>query len=613
MRQRTLTVWHRFRDLAFAGMILGAASSTRADHPLTYEQAEVLQTRKMTEAIIVRGGGMRELSIGQLPKELEVDSAKVSLVPDLKDSYDALIVVYLANGSEQALSGADSNYAHCFLEVKDGNRWRACERFIPGCISGPIPEPESLGPGLARTFLGTNPNQGDMTGELRFCIVLPDVRPIVSASFQGRFSSKQFEEATLPPRPASKAIADGLADMIAGKAPEKSPWRIAYSPEEYIAAAELERCYDESGTTKTAIIRWQASAPSGEEMAACRKAVEALLKRPWDRQKDARALFDRCFTALTQKGGNPDFGSPEHCRATTWRYLSEFRSEWLEVFVNPERWDQLEAIRRSGNPWGVDQNRVATLVEEAITSLHSSDPEEREAAGIFLNGYWITEHHLRDERCWFLLDQDIASLRKAAIAALARRGKGQQAGKWLLDHRDLPGHELPSLWEAAVEDRRIFADWEFLMGLRLLDTSPLETAGTLGLRSGQIKDAGGKPLPVALREPLRQFLVKEAEAKRSIGLPPPKPGESPHTTVRITDPRNNEPMHLKNALRLLAAWEDPADTPLLRSYLTHPAANYLTSEQQVIRWYAVRSTAAQLLKERNEKVPDGIVFEEPVN
>jgi hypothetical protein len=114
--------------------------------------------------------------------------------------------------------------------------------------------------------------------------------------------------------------------------------------------------------------------------------VAALLERPWDRQQDAPALFERCFTALTRHGGeNAEFGSPERSRAMVWRYLSEFRSSFLEVFINPERWDQLQAIERSGNPWGVDQKRVTALVAEATASLRSPDREEREAASTFLD------------------------------------------------------------------------------------------------------------------------------------------------------------------------------------------------------------------------------------
>jgi hypothetical protein len=265
MRQRPSLAWHRFHAQAFAGMMLAAVPFARADDSLSREQAEALQTRKIAAAM-TNGIGIPQISLGLVPKELKVESAKVSLIPDLKDSEGALIAVYLTNGSEQPLWGADSNYAHCFLEVKDGNRWRACERFIPGCFTGEFPQPERLPAGQAKIFLGINPNQGDMTGELRFCIVLPDVRPIVSASFQGRFSSKRFEEAAPIANPVSKAIADGFADK--GLKSDGSPKGVARSPEEYIAAAELERCYDESSATKTALIRWQASAAAaGENMA----------------------------------------------------------------------------------------------------------------------------------------------------------------------------------------------------------------------------------------------------------------------------------------------------------------------------------------------------------
>ncbi|MCW1922855.1 hypothetical protein OKA05_09860 [Luteolibacter arcticus] len=454
MRLSLYPAWWSFHAPWLAGVAVVAMSCVFAaeippgDAPaLGEEQIEALRTRK-TVAATMLGYGIPPIPLRLMPDGLEFVDGKVSLVPDQSDSIDGRIAVYLINASDQAVFGADSNYAYCFLEVKDGNRWRACQRFIPGCGTG-IPEPEHLRGMHATIFLGNDPNHGDMTGELRFCITIQHTRPIVSASFQGRFSSKQFEEAAPIPTPASREIATWIADMTEGKPTAGSLQTIARSPEEYIAAAELERSYDESSATKTALIRWQASVPSGEEMAPCRTALAALLKRPWDHHRDAPALFERCFSALTLRGGGDrDFGSPERCRAMVWRYLSEFRSEWLEVFINPERWDQLEAIRQSGNPWGVDQKLVAALVEEAIASLRAPDSSEREAAGTFLGGYWITQSHLPDERVWFVLDHDVASARKAAIAALARRGKGQQAGSWLVDHRDLPEQELATLWEA---------------------------------------------------------------------------------------------------------------------------------------------------------------------
>lgn len=330
--------------------------------------------------------------------------------------------MYLVNATDDKVKGVDPNDPYCFLEVEDGNRWRACERFLPGCGTGfNFSDPAGLNGRTAAIFFGTDPSQGDLAGELRFCTASEGFRPIVSASFQGRFSSERFEAAAPRPTPTSQSIIGGLADMIAGKADGGSPKGIARSPEEYIAAGELERRYDESSSTKAALIRWQAHPSSAEY----RTALTTLLLRPWDQQLNAPALFERCFTALTHRGTTEmEFGSPERSRAMIWRYLSEFRSEHLEVQINPERWDQLKKIRQSGNPWGVDQKLVTALVEEAISSLRSLDPGEREAAGGFINGDWITEVHLPDERCKFLQDHESASARTAASAALARRAKG---------------------------------------------------------------------------------------------------------------------------------------------------------------------------------------------
>jgi hypothetical protein len=514
------------------------------------------------------------------------------------------------NATDQKVVGADWFHTHCFLEVKDGNRWRACERVILGCGNS-IPDPASLPAKHAAIFLGIDPNEGDLTGELRFCIAIQNDRPIVSTPFQGRFDSKRFEEAVPRQTPGSKSIVDGLTGMIAGKLPSQQG--IARTLEEHIAAGELERCYDESSITKTTFVRWQATLPTSEETAPCRTALTALLKRPWDHQLDAPALFDRCFTALTGHNREKEFGSPERCRAMTWRYLSEFRSEWLELLINPERWDQLDTIRKSGNPWGVDNEHAVALVEEAIASLRSTDPDEREAAGTFLKGHWIGEKHLPDERCLFLLGQDSTVARMAAIAALERRGKGQQAGKWIVDHPDLSEPELAALWAAAIGNATTSPDWELPVALRLLENPSLETLAALARRSARVDDAGGNPFPAQVREPIRRILAQEAKAMRWIGLPPPNRGESDESESRRQDLRSREPDRLQSVLYAVAGWGDPADTSLLSSYLAHPAAIYSTTDKQIIRRYQIRSVAAELLRDRNEKLPEGIVFEEPVN
>jgi len=428
MPQRPFPAWHSFHPLGIAGVMLGAVLVAHAADipqgdapPLVKEQTEALQEHRAAWAWN-RGYGIPPIPLRLIPDKVEFEAGKLSLVPDPSDSDYGRIAIYLVNATDEGVKGVDPNDPYCFLEVKDGNRWRACERFRPGCGTGfSFSDPAGLKGRNAAIFFGTDPSQGDLSGELRFCTTFEGVRPIVSASFRGRYSSERFKTASLPQTPASESITNGLADMIAGKADNGPPLGIARSPEEYIAAAELERCYDESIATKAALIRWQEHPSSAE----CRTALTTLLQRPWDQQLNAPALFERCFTALTHRDAkHVDSGSPERCRAMVWRYLSEFRSEWHELLINPERWDQLEKIRQSGNPWGVDDKLVATLVEEAITSLRSTDPDEREAASVFLNKSWITEVHLPDERCKFLLDHESANARKAGSDALSRRKKG---------------------------------------------------------------------------------------------------------------------------------------------------------------------------------------------
>ncbi|MEK7953079.1 hypothetical protein [Luteolibacter soli] len=599
---------HRIPSLRITVATLALAAT--ASSQLTPDQIKARETQgrealKNRHTVDEYGdfGVARSIStfpITELSRELKVKAGAVSLFPDLKDHGGERTAVYLLNATDKPLKNADSNFLRCFAEVKDGDHWRSCHDNSIDCGVGMMP-PQDLAPGHGKLLLGWDPAVGDMTGELRYCVQLRDHRPVVSASFKGHYSSEQLNRASPPRGFAGKAIANGL-DGKDWNSPEYISSDLTHSPEECLAAAELDRVYDESPLTKAALVRWKTTPVTGEEMARCHAVVEKLLRQPWKKNwLDAPALFRRGHAALIRPRGQAEFGSPENCRALVWRYLRSVPVYGVPINVNPARWEQLEAIRLSGNPWGVDHKLAAALLEEAIASLRSPDAAEREAAGSFLEGEWITPDYLPDERWSFIMEQDAASARISAFRALKRRGKIQQANKWLGYHLDLPPKELAWLWPASVEEEGKLAGWELAIALHLLETSPLDAASPLWQRRNKIEEAGGK-LPAELCQPLRRFLAKEAEEKRLAGSPPPEPGVMGYADSQVCD--------LDSLLRLLAAWEDPADTPLIRSYLAHPAASYW--EAPLTRDYTLRSTAAKLLKERNENVPEGIVFEELV-
>jgi hypothetical protein len=611
---------YRIRALWATGAILALASPASSQQALSADQIKAIETQRR-EALKNRhtidengeygiARRIKVFPIEELSKELEVKDGAVSLLPDLKDHGGERTAVYLLNTTDTPLNRADSDLLTCFMEVKDVDRWRSCQDSTIDCGTG-AKIPEDLAPGHGKLLFGWDPTVGDMTGELRYCVRLPHARPVVSASFQGRYSSEQLNRLHPPGGLAGKAIANGLDGKGWTELPQYISGAMLRSAEECIAAAELDRAYDESPLTRDAAVRWKAAALPGEEMARCHAALEKLLQRPWSNRLDASSFFMRCHSALARPRGEAEFGSPENCRTLIWRYMDKVPSRLGESHVNPERWDRLEVIRLSGNPWGVDNKLVVAILEEAISSLRSPDADERDAAGTFLDGYWITPDQLPDERLWFVLEHDVSSARKAAITALNRRGKSQQTGQWLADHLDLPGLKLGSLWEASIplDNRGTFADWELPVALELLDRAPLEASEILAKRSDRINEAGGK-LTDELREPIRRFLVRESAAKKVTGQPLPEPGGDPDSVERMLDPRLNEPSQLSSALYLLAEWRKPADTALIREYLTHPAAKYDSGLTD--RSYWVRSTAAHILKDRNEEVPDDIVLEERV-
>ena len=346
------------------------------------EQEQMIRTQRTISRF--GGGSYSAFPLTMLPPGIKYEAGKVSLVPDPTDRVGGKIAVYLINATDQPLNQADSEAPQCLSEVREGGQWRACDSYLFGCGNSPLPK--DLPPGYGKVFAAADPFVGDAEGELRYYLTLPVGKPVVSASFPGRYSSQKLEEATFPGY-AGAAIMNGLD----GKKWWDACWSVPHSREECLAAAELERC--EGGFTKTrsALVRWNDRNLPGEQMARCHAVSIELLGRPWYPEINETRLIQRCLKALAHRAGEQaEFGSPERCRAMIWRYLTCSRKR-REInirarLINPE---QSERMRLWDNPWGVDRESFSALVREAVESLHSPNRKEREAVVEFLSGSWI--------------------------------------------------------------------------------------------------------------------------------------------------------------------------------------------------------------------------------
>lgn len=550
--------------------------------------------------------------IDRISKELGCQPGVISLIADPKDRRSGRIAVYLANATEKPLKGAVYELIDCFLEVKEGGRWRSCQPMIPGC--GTVSPPGDLEAGHAKIFAALDPAIGDMEGELRYCVRLPYSRPVASKSFRGRFSSKQFDEAELGSWGGMAAA--GIEQGLNGKGwsdpkLEDHPLgSVARCEEEWLAAAELDGSYDESARTRTQLVRWKATAAPDNR---CHEPLAVMLGKPWNKNLDTAALFSRCRQALkAAPEARNAYGSPERRRAVVWRYLSWSGMGSVEFFINPERWDQLEFIRQSGNPWGVEPEFVREIVAEAVASLDSADEAERIAVGNFLQGGWISEDALSDDGLRGILSYDLPCTRLAGLMALSRRGKREEAGQWLANHGELPVWELRSLWTRLAEYKGDVAVWEIPVAIRLLEISPLEGADQLMSRCHQLRDPARKPLPIALKEPLVRFLAQEAEEKKLVGRPIPTREDPWGSRGGVWRPEDGAAEYLSAGLLVLAAWGDPNDTPLILKFLEHPAAYYSESNRGIVREFGVRQTAVRLLKARGVQIPPDVIIDEVV-
>lgn len=311
--------------------------------------------------------------------------------------------VYLVNDTDQPVPGAAWELANCVLEAKIGGAWKRCEPIELGC--GTTDGSRPLPPRKAYLLPSQSGMSGDQEAEMRYSVFEGG---LVSASFRGRYSSR------------ARATA-AYQEALLKQSWEKLPY--ANGPEEYVALLELQRHCEGFRMSPEALKGLaQHMSPIENDKARFQSAAAKMFARPQPQNLGAAAFFERCVTALsTPPSQKHAYGSPERCRAMVWRRLSYPPDAF--PFVSEASKEEAKAILASGNPWGVDKERVMVLMGLTIKALSSSDAHEKQEAGAFLGMSWIREEHFPKGAIDKLLESKAAEIRKAAAAIRERATK----------------------------------------------------------------------------------------------------------------------------------------------------------------------------------------------
>lgn len=543
-----------------------------------------------------------------LPKDCKYEENEVSVMPNPKDRYEGRIAVYLINATDHPIGGEGNP----FQEVLVGGKWKKTHPIsISTCAMGYV-APPPIAPRSAIIFLQSDPSVGDLEGTLRYVVNLRGETVVASEPFKGRFPSKEFDAAD-----------EGL-DSPSFDPRKRIPFHSALMPgwtietrarkcEEVIAALHLERSYDEATATRRAATRWQQLLAKEVIEDPCRVALRELLATPWPLDHEEASLFNRCRQALTaDESQNWSYGAPERFRNVVWEYLADLTPDRGAQWCNPERKAELDVIRASGNPWGVDRADAVALLGLAAERLKSAPAEETEAAGRFLRGSWIKDSHFPDEAVRRLLEIDSPHARRTALTMLINRGKQEEASAWLAGHHRELRKEMKVLLPLVQTFPAPFQAWQTECALGWMKDDFKGALGYLLQYSERNKRREEAELPRELRAPILRFLEDEADRQRIKSDPLP----TRDAQGKLRDPQGGDIFAriapLKIAVLVLVQWKDPADDELFKKLSAHPAAYYEVSDDKASRYFEVRAFIVDTLKENKRAIPDGVVTREDV-
>jgi hypothetical protein len=317
------------------------------------------------------------------------------------------------------------------------------------------------------------------------------------------------------------------------------------------------------------------------------KALEKLLA-DWPKKRDRQRLLDGCVAALlVGEGGNPfkDFSWPGTHRVLAWCLLQEL------IYGSPRDGYSRQGFNYAYEPWdervvSLPEATRAKLAEHCRKVVAEGPDAERPFAASVLVSTAIGWNRLSDaERKKLFLSSNPSAWRWMALA-LSKNGKRKELMEWA---RERPADDLLDVvWLLKRDKPKGWSEAELSFWLACARHNPGGVAYVL--RSSD------EPAPKEFREPIRADLEREI-AKPSVKDGGTQPAYNLHAMVTVLD-----------------RWQNPDDTALLQTYLTHPLHSSLTRSPggTVVRQYGLRLLVKGLLQQRGVKVPPGVVYEEEI-
>ena len=581
----------------------------------TQEDASKLERLKILREheVIDENGRPRlgKIENSELPADLAYPKGVLSMTADPKAKGGGRIAVYIINASGKPVMGLYSEAAKLWQEVLDGETWKLTEPFpVHYDITFSLMD-HALAAGHTLITTGKDPAMGDVDGNLRYCLSVPGERPVISQVICGKFSKDAFEKATFTRNEFELSI---MNDFRQGVLRDIWGSGLVTNREEFAAAVELLRTYDECSALRNSIREWlqeprDKTIGEDHELDKVEASLRQSLASPWERTADEHKFFVHCLGLLSVSEAAKKYGMPENGRAVVWRFLVN----WPTITIGPinqELFDHLAANKASGNPWRAEAKEMSLMIGLAEADLTSKDPAVQNAAGRFLTGTWISDGLFENDRYRRLLKVESSVARRTGLLGLAGRNRRDEAIEWLGLHYETLGTELKWAWYTLSNRDDPLAPWEIPIVTHLLSGDPLQTFFDLNCRL-LTTDSPNWEMPVGLRKPVKEYLIREARERKVVGEKLPA-YDSGGKRVRYEE-ESTQPGHLAAALSILAHCQIPEDTEVLRSFLDHPAASYSRYDKVTeTKYYTVRAKALSLLKSRGEETPGNAVLEEKI-
>ncbi len=275
---------------------------------------------------LANSGYEKAFPIDWLPTEVKYEPDAISLIPDTAHRQDRFIGLYLVNASKQPIKGINRAVSYPYQAVRIDAKEDLWEQIRGGLMCGNLSEeeltPKELPPGHVMVFMTLAPSSGgDTEGVLRYALATMDAKTeVCSKPLPGKYFAAELESALI-------RNSRDLLELLPAIPPGKEPfdWSKGLTPagkEELVAKVQLLLANCGSIYIRDAAGRWLTFMDTQNSDPACRKALRALLEKPWSARGQQGAWLDECLAALAS---TPDkeqaYGSPGRFRETVWKQL----------------------------------------------------------------------------------------------------------------------------------------------------------------------------------------------------------------------------------------------------------------------------------------------------